>query len=190
MTSKFDMVVTNNYKVGREYASANKIHTVVDTTKRVKNLLRGLNLAQWRIHLVSDDLGPDSWEQLLEPLHEAAVFAGGVLDDFVVANVSANTPGKAKGKAAVPPWFRNAKAWLLFRKTTPGGSCQGEVDGYHGSLEAAFAAASVHDGYGCWKEIVHGVFEIGREELDGWKPGDWFVHRVEVSRSRCGGRSR
>lgn len=175
MTTARDLIVTNSYLAGREYARVNGMDSPIVATS--PSQLRGLILAQWRIHLVSDDLGPDSWEQLLEPLHEAAVFAGGVLDDFVVANVSVNTPGKVQ----VPPWFRNAKAWLLFRKTTPGGSCQGEVDGCHGSLEAAFAAASVHDGYGCWKEIVHGVFEIGREELDGWKPGDWFVHRVEVS---------
>lgn len=72
--------------------------------------------------------------------------------------------------------FRNASAWAVVQKSEPGGSCTGAtVFGTYQTLDAAFDAVLEHDSYGCWKELVHGVWEIGREELHGWVRGDWFV---------------
>ncbi|MEV6219864.1 hypothetical protein [Nocardia sp. NPDC051833] len=77
--------------------------------------------------------------------------------------------------------FRAAPAWAVVKKTEPGGSCVGtHPSSVHPTLDEAFAAVLEHDSTGCWAELVHGIWEIGRDELEGRVRGDWFVMKYEA----------
>lgn len=76
--------------------------------------------------------------------------------------------------------FRGASGWCAVRKQEPGGSCTGgDIIGEYGTLDEAFDAVAQHDDRGVWQELVHGIWEIGRADLEGWVRGDWFVMRSD-----------
>jgi hypothetical protein len=142
--------------------------------------------------------GNSGWEyDLYEPLARAGMVEAtfdedGYMDhcdraaareliDSAIAALGDHSGSQSADAPAIRPSMTGRYGkWVLFEKTDAGGSSSGRQRGRYTSLEQAFrmVAAIAPDAKGCWKELVWDTWELGREELDGWERGDWYVSWV------------